>query len=75
MMELSDQQEILMNAADIIIGAYQMETAILRAQKIAEKGDAASQIDMPRAFSATTRSSALKRKRKTRSRRLPKATK
>ncbi len=37
MMELQDQQEILMNAADIIMDAYQMETSILRAKKIAEK--------------------------------------
>jgi len=37
MMELQNQQEILINAADIIIDAYQMESAILRAQKFAEK--------------------------------------
>jgi len=50
MSELSNQQEILMNAADIIIEAYQMETAILRAQKLAEKSDAAGQIDMAAVF-------------------------
>ncbi len=50
MMALSEQQEVLMNAADIIIDAYQMETAILRAQKLAEKGDATSQIDMASVF-------------------------
>ncbi|MEP6902039.1 MAG: acyl-CoA dehydrogenase family protein [Actinomycetota bacterium] len=50
MMELSNQQEVLISAADIIIDAYQMETAILRAQKLAEKGDAASQIDMASVF-------------------------
>jgi alkylation response protein AidB-like acyl-CoA dehydrogenase len=50
MMTLSEQQEVLMNAADIIIDAYQMETAILRAQKLAEKGDAANQIDMASVF-------------------------
>ena len=44
MTELQNQQEILINAADIIIDAYAMETAILRAQKLAEKGDAAGQI-------------------------------
>jgi alkylation response protein AidB-like acyl-CoA dehydrogenase len=38
MMELDKQQEILLNAADIIIEAYAMETAILRAQKLAAKG-------------------------------------
>ncbi len=49
MMALSEQQEILMNCADIIMDAYQMETAILRAKKQAEsKGEeaAARQIDM-----------------------------
>ena len=35
MMALSEQQEILLNAADIIIEAYAMETAVLRAQKLA----------------------------------------
>ncbi|HEV7644852.1 MAG TPA: acyl-CoA dehydrogenase family protein [Pyrinomonadaceae bacterium] len=50
MMELQNQQEILLSAADIIIDAYQMETAILRAQKLAEKGDAARQIDMAQVF-------------------------
>src|SRR4029078_3457084 len=34
MTALQDQQEILLNAADIIMDAYQMETAILRAKKI-----------------------------------------
>lgn len=38
MMELQNQQEVLMSAADIIIEAYQMETAVLRAQKMAENG-------------------------------------
>lgn len=37
MTALPDQQEILLNAADIIMDAYQMETVILRAKKIAEK--------------------------------------
>ena len=50
MADLSNQQEVLMNAADIIIEAYQMETAILRAQKMAAKGDAANQIDMASVF-------------------------
>ncbi|MEO6049790.1 MAG: acyl-CoA dehydrogenase family protein, partial [Pyrinomonadaceae bacterium] len=36
MMALSEQQEVLMNCADIIMDAYQMETAILRAKKYAE---------------------------------------
>jgi tRNA U55 pseudouridine synthase TruB len=50
MTELANQQEVLMNAADIIIEAYQMETAILRAQKMAQKGEAANQIDMASVF-------------------------
>ena len=50
MLELSNQQEVLMNAADIIIEAYQMETAILRAQKMAQKGNAEGQIDMASVF-------------------------
>ncbi len=37
MMALSEQQEVLINCADIIMDAYQMESAILRAKKIAEK--------------------------------------
>ncbi|HSK72285.1 MAG TPA: acyl-CoA dehydrogenase family protein, partial [Pyrinomonadaceae bacterium] len=53
MMELQNQQEILINAADIIIDAYQMESAILRAQKLAEKDGedtAGRQIDMASVF-------------------------
>ncbi len=50
MMELQNQQEILINAADIIIDAYAMETAILRAQKLAAKGSADRQIDMAQVF-------------------------
>jgi alkylation response protein AidB-like acyl-CoA dehydrogenase len=50
MLELSNQQEILCNAADIIMDAYQMETAILRAKKLAEKGDASRQIDMAQVY-------------------------
>jgi alkylation response protein AidB-like acyl-CoA dehydrogenase len=50
MLELQNQQEILLNAADIIIDAYQMETAILRAKKLAEKGSADRQIDMAQVF-------------------------
>ncbi len=36
MMGLADQQEVLLNCADIIMDAYQMETAILRAKKYAD---------------------------------------
>lgn len=49
-MDLPNQQEVLLGAADIIIDAYQMETAILRAQKQAEKGDASRQVDMAQVF-------------------------
>lgn len=37
MADLKNQQEILMGCADIIMQAYAMETAVLRAKKIAEK--------------------------------------
>src|SRR5687768_1552985 len=49
MMALADQQEVLLNCADIIMDAYQMESAILRAKKYADKngeGGAARHIDM-----------------------------
>ena len=48
-MGLADQQEVLLNCADIIMDAYQMETAILRTKKYAEaNGEEAAQsyIDM-----------------------------
>src|SRR5687767_11614104 len=46
MMALADQQEVLLNCADIIMEAYQMETAVLRARKIA-RGDSNSRyVDM-----------------------------
>ena len=53
MMALQDQQEILINAADIIMDAYQMETAILRAKKIAAargEDSAGRYIDMTGVF-------------------------
>jgi alkylation response protein AidB-like acyl-CoA dehydrogenase len=50
MMDLQNQQEVLMNCADIIMNAYAMETAVLRAKKQAAKGDAARQIDMAQVF-------------------------
>ena len=53
MMKLADQQEILMGIADIIMDAYAMETAILRARKlVAAKGENASEryLDMTRVF-------------------------
>ncbi|MFL6468906.1 MAG: acyl-CoA dehydrogenase family protein [Pyrinomonadaceae bacterium] len=37
MMALADQQEVLLNCADIIMDAYQMESALLRAKKVAAK--------------------------------------
>jgi alkylation response protein AidB-like acyl-CoA dehydrogenase len=53
MMTLGDQQEILLGIADIIMDAYAMESAILRAQKLAaSQGEeaAARYIDMTRVF-------------------------
>jgi alkylation response protein AidB-like acyl-CoA dehydrogenase len=53
MMKLGDQQEILIGIADIIMDAYAMESAILRAQKLAAaQGEeaAARFIDMTRVF-------------------------
>ncbi len=50
MMSLSEQQEILLNCADIIMNAYAMETAVLRAKKLAENGNADRQIEMAQVF-------------------------
>jgi len=53
MMKLADQQEILMGVADIIMDTYAMESAILRALKLAAKqgeNAAARYLDMTRAF-------------------------
>ena len=53
MMALAEQQEILMGVADIVIDAFAMESAILRAQKLsASQGEeaAARYIDMTRVF-------------------------
>jgi alkylation response protein AidB-like acyl-CoA dehydrogenase len=43
MQAIQDQQEIMGAIADITIETYAMETAVLRAQKIAESGSSASQ--------------------------------
>ena len=54
MTKLADQQEILMGVADIIMDTFAMESAILRAQKLAaSQGEeaAARYIDMTRVFS------------------------
>ena len=53
MMGLGDQQEILIGVADIIMDAFAMESAILRAQKIAvSQGDKAAGpfVEMTRVF-------------------------
>jgi alkylation response protein AidB-like acyl-CoA dehydrogenase len=53
MMGLSEQQEVLINCADIIMDAYQMESAILRAKKVADKNGeeaAGRYIDMAAVF-------------------------
>ncbi len=39
MQDLQNQQEILMGAADLIMDAYAMETAVLRAQKLGASGN------------------------------------
>lgn len=50
MMDLQSQQEVLMSCADIIMNAYAMETAVLRAKKLAAKGNAENQILMAQVF-------------------------
>ncbi|MFL6209659.1 MAG: acyl-CoA dehydrogenase family protein [Pyrinomonadaceae bacterium] len=53
MAKLADQQEILMGVADIITEAYAMESAVLRAQKLAaaQGAEAAARyLDMTRVF-------------------------
>jgi len=53
MMKLAEQQEILMGIADIIMDTYAMETAILRARKLAAaQGESASGrcVEMTRVF-------------------------
>jgi len=53
MMKLSDEQEILMNIADMAIATFNAESALLRVIKMVEKeGEAASQIqvDMMRCY-------------------------
>ena len=53
MMKLGDQQEILMGIADIIMDTYAMETAILRARKLASSQSekaAARYLDITRVF-------------------------
>ncbi|HKG61267.1 MAG TPA: acyl-CoA dehydrogenase family protein [Pyrinomonadaceae bacterium] len=53
MMKLGDQQEILMGIADIIMDTYAMETAVLRARKLAaSQGENAAEryLDMTRVF-------------------------
>lgn len=53
MMSLSKEQEILMNLADMLIGIYTAESALLRAEKIVSiRGEAASeaQIDIAKTY-------------------------
>jgi alkylation response protein AidB-like acyl-CoA dehydrogenase len=53
MMKLADQQEILMGIADIIMDTYAMETAILRARKLATSRDESASerfVEMTRVF-------------------------
>ena len=48
MMRLGDQQEILLGIADIIMDTYAMESAILRAQKLAAAQGRRSRGALPR---------------------------
>ncbi len=50
MMELEKQQELLMYAADIIMEAYAMETAVLRAQKLRGSSNADRYADMAQVY-------------------------
>jgi alkylation response protein AidB-like acyl-CoA dehydrogenase len=50
MMELEKQQELLMYAADIIMEAYAMETAVLRAQKLQGSSNAERYADMAQVY-------------------------
>src|SRR4029079_2000055 len=53
MMKLGDQQEILMGIADVIMDTYAMETAILRARKVAaSQGETAASryVEMTQVF-------------------------
>ncbi|MFN2532342.1 MAG: acyl-CoA dehydrogenase family protein [Pyrinomonadaceae bacterium] len=53
MMKLADQQEVLLGIADVIMDTYAMETAILRARKLAQaRGEdaAARYVDITRVF-------------------------
>ncbi len=52
-MDIEEQQQILMNAADMIMEVYAVESAVLRAEKLAAKNGeeaAARQIDMARLY-------------------------
>jgi hypothetical protein len=52
-MSLAKEQEVLMNVADMLIGIYTAESALLRAEKIASNNGeeaAAREIDMVRVY-------------------------
>ncbi len=44
MAKLKDEQEIIMNAADMLLDIYVMESVLLRVKKIFEKGEKADQV-------------------------------
>ena len=44
MAKLKDEQEIIMNASDMLIQIYTAESLLLRVQKIFEKGEKADQV-------------------------------
>lgn len=50
MAELEKQQEVLLNSADIIIEAYAMETAVLRAMKLSGSSNADTYADIARIY-------------------------
>ncbi len=50
MMELEKQQELLMYSADIIMEAYAMETAVLRAKKLADSPGGSRYADMAQVY-------------------------
>jgi alkylation response protein AidB-like acyl-CoA dehydrogenase len=52
MMKIQDEQEILMNIADMAIEAFVAESTLLRVMKLADKGESAAalQIDMMRCY-------------------------
>lgn len=53
MQQLADQQEVMAAIADMVIELYAMESGVLRADKIAQKGDVGMAADMARVYCET----------------------